>query len=348
VWLLTLRDMEHRAMRFALVILGTTLVFTLLLLMNGLATHFRLEPTHAVDAIGADAWVVPDGVSGPFTSNATMPPAVAAKIKGVRRASAVVVARAGLIFKGRPQEVIVFGLPRGGLGLPRLVGGSSIKRAGQIVIDDSKGFHPGDRVRVGPSNFVIAGLTRDTTVLAGVPIVFMNDGEARRLLFRNQPIANAVITRGQPKSVPAGYKILSNEQVAADTLEPLKNAISSVSLIEALLWVVSAMIIGGVTYLSSMERRRDFAVLKAVGGSNRSLLTGLGAEGVLIAVAAALLASVVQIALKPTFPLKVEVSTGALLQLPLIAIAVSLVASAAGMRRVAQTDPAIAFAGPGV
>src|SRR5438874_3698983 len=118
-------------MRFGLVILGTTLVFTLLLLMNGLSTHFRLEPTHAVDAIGADAWIVPAGVSGPFTSTATMPPAVAAGVKGARRVGPVIVARASLIRNGtHPQEVIVFGYARGGLGLPHLMKGSGITRAG--------------------------------------------------------------------------------------------------------------------------------------------------------------------------------------------------------------------------
>src|SRR5260370_36836234 len=83
--LLTLRDLQYRAARIGLVILGTTVVFALLLLMTGLANHFFLEPAHAVRVIGSDSWVLPSGTSRPFTSAATTDPSVAAPVGGVRQ-----------------------------------------------------------------------------------------------------------------------------------------------------------------------------------------------------------------------------------------------------------------------
>ncbi len=65
--LMTLRDLQYRARRVALVTVLVAPVLTLLYLMTGLVNHLQNEPANAVDGIGADHWVVADGVSGPFT-----------------------------------------------------------------------------------------------------------------------------------------------------------------------------------------------------------------------------------------------------------------------------------------
>ena len=114
-----------------------------------------------------------------------------------------------------------------------------------------------------------------------------------------------------------------------------------------LLWVVAAVIIGSVVYLSALERQRDFAVLKAIGTSNRTLLASLALQAVLVALGAVAIAAVVQIFLAPAFPLKVTVPDRAFWQLPLLAVVMALLAGAVGMRRVARSDPAAAFAGAG-
>jgi hypothetical protein len=68
---------------------------------------------------------------------------------------------------------------------------------------------------------------------------------------------------------------------------------------------------------------------------------------VLVALAAVLVASVIQIFLAPAFPLRVRVPARSFWQLPLTAVVVALAAGAVGMRRVVKADPAQAFAGAG-
>ena len=51
------------------------------------------------------------------------------------------------------------------------------------------------------------------------------------------------------------------------------------SLMAGLLWVVAAMIVGSMIYMSALERTRDFAVFKAVGVPTRSILAGLAIAG---------------------------------------------------------------------
>ena len=130
-------------------------------------------------------------------------------------------------------------------------------------------------------------------------------------------------------------------------MRPLERSISSVNLIRILLWLVAALIIGTMTYLSALERQRDFAVLKAVGASTRTLLASLALQAVLIALVSVVVAVVLQYFIAPAFPLKVRVPARAFWQLPLLALVISLVAGAVGMRRVARSDPALAFAAGG-
>jgi putative ABC transport system permease protein len=55
----------------------------------------------------------------------------------------------------------------------------------------------------------------------------------------------------------------------------------------------------------------------------------------------------VQAIIEPVFPLRVRVPARAFWQIPIVAVAVAVVAGLGGMRRVARSDPAEAFAGPG-
>jgi putative ABC transport system permease protein len=120
----------------------------------------------------------------------------------------------------------------------------------------------------------------------------------------------------------------------------------ALTMLSVLLWIVAALIVGSVIYLSALERTRDFAVLKAVGVSTRSVLAGLCLQAVIVAVFAAVLGGLLSLVLVPVFPMRVVVPTSAFLLLPVTAVLIGLLASAAGLRRAVSIDPALAFGGP--
>src|SRR5690606_30449959 len=106
VLLLTLRDLQHRAVRFAAVIAGTSVVLALLFLMTGLVEQLHREPVQTVDALGGERWLVPEGVSGAFTSASTMPAETAGAVEGVD-ASPIVVARHSFAHGAERTDVVV-------------------------------------------------------------------------------------------------------------------------------------------------------------------------------------------------------------------------------------------------
>jgi putative ABC transport system permease protein len=346
VLLLTLRDVQLRAARFGAVVLGIAVVLTLLFLMTGLTEQFHREPRDTVDGFGAEQWLVREGASGAFTSAATMPADVASEVSGAS-ASPVVLARHSILDGSAATDVVVVGFRSGGLGEPDLVRGTLPRNPDDVVVDDSAGLDVGERAVIGDRQYVVSGLTDRRTMFAGMPLVHLPIAEAQSLVYRDQPLATAVLLDRTPDAIPDGFQLLTPSAVAEDALRPLERSISSVNLIRILLWCVAGLIIGTMTYLSALERRRDVAVLKAVGASTTQLGVSIALQGVVIALASALVAAVVQQVVAPVFPLDVTVPSRALVQVPAIAVGVSLLAGVVGLRKAVATDPALAFSGPG-
>ena len=68
MWRNALRDLQWRRRRLLISNLGTSLVFTMALVLAGLSGGFNTEANNATKAFGADAWFVHAGTPGPITS----------------------------------------------------------------------------------------------------------------------------------------------------------------------------------------------------------------------------------------------------------------------------------------
>ncbi len=344
--LLTFRDLVYRKTRFVVVSVLGAVVFALLFVMTGLVEQFKLEPVDTVGTVGADSWVVPEGVSGPFTAASVLPAATIDAVEAETKAD-VVTSRSSLLADGEPQEVILIGHEPGGLGSPVPSTGRAARDRGELVADETTGVDIGDNVTVAGRPFEVVGTTKNTTLLAGIPVVFITLPDAQELAFRTNEVVSAVLIDGEVGAIPPGTKLMTSAEVAEDVLHPLDGAIASIDLVRGLLWIVAAIIIGAVVYLSALERQRDFAVLKAVGAPSSALLGSLALQAVLVALAAVALAAIIQIFLAPQFPLHVRVPDRAFWQLPLLAMVMALFAGAVGMRKVLRSDPSQAFSGAG-
>lgn len=346
MWTITLRDLQFRRRQFAIAVVGTGLAFALALVLTGMSAGFRHEARETVEGIGADAWVVPRGVKGPFTSQSTMPVVLSGSIAGVEQAEPLVeFGGVAAVPDGDEVNVNVIGHSIGQLGDPAWGRGALALPRGQAVVDERLGVEEGDTVTIVSRRLRVERVVSDRTYFAGMPSVFVSLQEAQAIAFEGRPLATAFVTRGTPTELPSGYVTVSNDDVREDLLKPLDGAVGSIDLTRLLTWLLAVVVIGAVTYLSALERLRDFAVLKAVGGSARRLMVSLAAQAVIASLLAAVLGAIVAQALKPAFPLPVVIEPAAYIALPLIAVVVGVIASLAAMRRAISVDPALAFAG---
>ncbi len=345
----TLRDLQWRRRRFVIAIIGTSLVFAMTLVLTGLSNGFRVEADNTVDTLGLDTYLVKSGPAGPFIGSPPFPQsevAMAARIPGVTAAAPLVYTTTTVPDGDSTRNVNVFGAPTQGPGMPQVSSGRAPEGPEEAAVSSTLGADVGDDLEIGSESVRVVGIVADSTALAGQPNVFLTVAGAQQMGFSSQPIVTSAGIRGTPTAVPDGYRIIDRAGAIDDLMRPMKGAVSAITMLAALLWMVAALIVGSVIYLSALERTRDFAVLKAVGVSTRSVLTGLCLQAVIVAVVAAVLGGLLSLVLVPAFPMQVEIPTSAFLLLPVIGVLIGLLASVAGMRRAVTIDPALAFGGP--
>ncbi len=148
---------------------------------------------------------------------------------------------------------------------------------------------------------------------------------------------------GHPAELPAGTTGTTNRAAADDLALTIKNATRTIDFVALLSWVIAAGVIGAITYLSAIERTRDFAVLRATGATARVIVGGLLVQSLLLAVIASLLSVPLALVLRYGMPLPVKLSIGSVVQILVVGIVVGVLASVAAIRRAVRVDPALAF-----
>jgi putative ABC transport system permease protein len=344
-----LRDMQWRRRRFVIAIVSTGLVFAMTLVLTGLANGFRVEAEHTVDSMGVDAFVVKAGAPGPFlgaTPFAQVDLSRVAAAPGVTAAAPLATAAATIREGSATRNATAFGAPERGPGMPRVALGRAPSAPDEVAVSSTMGRHIGDVLQVGAHTLRIVGIVPNSTALAKMPNIFLTTEGVQDLSYKGQPMITSIGIEGTPGQLPDGYQLVGRAVAVNDLLRPLKVAVDAITIVAVLLWILAALIVGSVVYLSALERMRDFAVFKAIGVSTRSILSGLTLQAVILALLAAVVGVVLSQLLGPLFPMNVVIPMSAYLALPVIAIAIGLLASVAGLRRAVAVDPALAFGGP--
>jgi putative ABC transport system permease protein len=266
-------------------------------------------------------------------------------VPGVRRADPVLLIPQTILKGSDEKNLLVVGHRIGGLGEPPPKEGRRARARGEVVADTKLGFDLGETFEVRGRRLITVGLVSELTTGGGNPTVYLPIEDLQDLAFNGTPLAKAVVITGTPRALPRDFKVISLGEVRDDMLHPLRSAESAINNTRLLMWLVAASIVGAVMYMSALERVRDFAVLKAVGATTRTLVLSLVVEAVIACLVAAGLAVAFAYLLLPLFPLPITYTTSSYLLLPVVAVIVGTLASLAGVRRAVRTDPATAFAG---
>lgn len=344
-----LRDMQWRRRRFAIAVLSTAIIFGMTLVLTGLANGFQTEAARTVDSLGVDQFVVKAGASGPFVGATPFAPVELRRIAaapGVQAAAPLAYAGGTATLDGSTRNVDIFGAPERGPGMPAVSEGRAPTEPGEVLVSTTLGRSVGDEVEIASQTLRIVGLVENSTALANLPNVFLTTEGAQQLVYGGEQLVASIGVHGSLNQVPNGYRAVDRQGAIEDLLRPLQVAVNSITIVAVLLWIVAALIVGSVIYLSALERLRDFAVFKAIGIPTRSVMAGLALQAVIVALLAALVGAGLSLLLGPLFPMQVIVPTEAFVALPVIAVVIGLIASAAGLRRAVSVDPALAFGGP--
>jgi len=348
--LAALRDLSWRKRRFLIAIVGAGLVFATGLIGSGLSQSFRNELTRTIDGLGGDAFLVPFGSSGPFSSRQPFPAAVteqARQVKGVQDAAPMIFARSSAVRpNGDVIDLNILGVEPGQLGAPLPTKGAPLSASGEAVIDSASGLKVGESFALGGRAFQVVGTTSKRTMFGNTPNLYIPIEDVQEILFAGQDVATSIIARGEPAApVPEAVQVVTNDQARSDALRLLKSAVSTIDLLRVLMWAVALTIVGSILYLSAIDRTRDIAVFKATGTSTAAIAGGMAVQALVVTVIASLVAVAFAVLLGRFFPVPPEVPTSAYLTLPAVAVGVGLLGSLGAMRRAVRIQPALAFGG---
>jgi putative ABC transport system permease protein len=342
-----LRDLQWRRRRFLIAVLGTALVFAMTLLLAGLSAAFGNEVDRTVETTGADAWVVADGVTGPFNSSSVLPAeslAAVRELPGVQDADPFI-AIGGTMTGDEAEKITMIGAVPGGVGSPTVDDGRAPRRSGEVAVGSRLGPDVGDTIEIGGRDFTVVGVVDGSSLFGGMPNVFMTVEDVQRTTFAGASLFTSIAVEGTPRGSVDGTDVVSITDTKDDLLDAMGSGIQTINVLAILLWFVAACIVGSVIYLSALERVRDFAVFKATGTGTGALLGGLALQSVIVSVIAALIGAVIALLVAPSFPMPAEIPQAMLIALPIVAIVVGGLASLAGLRRAVTVSPALAFGG---
>ncbi|GAA2165968.1 putative ABC transport system permease protein [Humibacillus xanthopallidus] len=377
-----IRDLRFAKGRFALMGAVVALITLLVVLLSGLTVGLGRGNTSAVTDLGADHLVFaapPVGQKLAFTDSSVSPAVRSAwsRVPGVRSAEPVVVAMTRAATAGRTAGVAVFAVPPGSPLVPGGGDGGGGSGAagsvapGRVVVSTGAAaaldVTAGDRIDLAGRS-VTVGEVSGADEFSHAPVVWAATANAPASGLEPGHATFLALTTGdtEQRAVGAadGGSGLDADLAAADqrlgtvTLTPAQSvsAIGSFSsengslqLMRALLFAISALVIGAFFTVWTVQRSGEIAILKALGASTRYLLgDALGQALALLlvgtaagAAVAAAAGAVITTTAGSTVPFVLDLPT---LLVPVVVMTVLGLAGAAfSLRTVTTVDPLTAL-----
>ncbi len=361
---LAVRELLRRPGRFAVVGGALTVLVLLLLFLGGLLDGLYLNSTGAVRTLDADGIVFSDDARQSFLRSE-----VTAEtqeeidgVDGVAGTGGLGFALLGVAVPGEDEvvdgAVIGYELPSAELPDPPAPGEAWADR--QLA---DEGAEVGDEVLVGPAEvpLTIAGFVDDTNYLQQGAL-WVEPDTWRQVLAENRP--DAVLAEGSFQALVVRVADGADAGVVlaafvddtattetldeAETIEAIPGIVEQNATFSAVIYVtvfIAGLVIALFFALLTLERLGLYSVLKAIGGSSRTLVAGLVVQSVVVAAGAFVLGGLLTLGLLQVvpdgIPLQVEPSRAAT-TFALITVA-AVVGALVSLRRIVRIDPAAAI-----
>lgn len=272
------RDLVVAKGRFALIGVVVTLITVLVTFLSGLSGGLVEQNISALTSLDADriVFAVPQGEAVTYADSViTEKQATSwADQADVTTVDPLGISTTKITAVGRQQTVTVFG---GGPGTDQV----SVPGPGHVVLSadtaDPLDVGIGDLVRVGDHDLVVDSISGHSWY-SHMPVVNLNLSDWQDLASRpGEPAPFATVL-----AVTADGADYAAADLAAGTasqgvlasmtaLGSFKSEIGSLLLMVAMLFGISALVVGAFFTVWSIQRQPDVAVLKALGATNRML-----------------------------------------------------------------------------
>jgi putative ABC transport system permease protein len=288
--------------RLALNIAGVALAVMLILILNGFLAGMLVQITTYLDYSPGSFVIAQSGVTNLLGATSLLPTGKsgqAERIEGVARVVPILSQFVILDLHGQRQPAYMIGYdPAFGGGPWRLAEGREPRTDAEAVFDRILGsrhdLRLGDSVRVMGVDFTIVGFSEQTTSWmtsffflrkSAVEGLVRLPGATSFLLVETRPGAAEGPIRERLESLPQ-VQVLSKSEMEANDRRLFGRFFSApVRLMAGIAFLVGILVVGLVIYTSTVEREREYGVLKALGSANRVLYAAVAIQALLASLA---------------------------------------------------------------
>jgi len=276
--------------RFVIMAGGLGLTTMLMIFLLGVYEGVKRGSTGYVRDCRADIWGCQSNSTNLLRSSSFLPASLEAELRktdGVESASGILRVLAATNIKGKRVTLFLFGFdPRESLGKPtRIIRGTAEINPGELIVD--RAFAAKFKLGVGSvldiqgRKFRVAAVGEGTNAVV-TQFVFTTLEDAQRLLgfpgvvsfylLSLKPGAPVEAVRDALKKSQPALSFFSKSEFIRNNLEELETGVLPIFWTIALLGgIIGAAIIALMLYGSVLEKKEDYALLKAVGARQRFL-----------------------------------------------------------------------------
>src|SRR5512143_4099102 len=300
------RNLLKDKTRMALSIAGVALAVMLILLLNGFLDGLYRQITSYLDRSPASLVVAQEDVANLLGASSLLPSTTAARVESIRGVERVVPILSQFIIldlhdKKQPVYLVGYDPDEGG-GPWEMASGREPRRKREVVFDrvlaERHGLGIGDSMEALGQDLTIVGLSNGTTSWM-TSFIFVDKKEAEQLLLEPGATSFLLVSTSPGADLQAIIQrvnrqsdvnaVRKNEMAANDLRLFAKVFSMPLKLMVAIAFLVGSIIVGMVIYTITVERQREYGVIKAIGATNGVLYRIV----VVQAVAAALIGTTV-------------------------------------------------------
>ncbi len=298
------KNLLHDRTRVAVSAGGVGFSIMLILILAGTYDGFYRQAGLFTENSGADLFVGQAGVVDTLHSFSILPLNLTddvAAVPGVERVCAII-SRTVELHVGdsvHPRAILVgYNESHGTAGPWKILEGKRLPGPGEIVVDQimarKNGLSLGSEVRVATREFRVVGISAETNMFI-MQYAFVRFDEIEGLVLPPEAATYFLVKVASGTDVGAVQAAI-NERfpgVEAFTLDEItsnnRNVISGLFLpilltLYTIGFVIGITVIGLTVYTATMERAREYGVLKAIGARTSRLARAVGAQALLLAV----------------------------------------------------------------
>lgn len=360
------KNLFQEKTRFVLMSGGVALSIMLILILNGFLAGMNRQVTAYLDNTPGELVATQKGLRNFLGANSIVPLSAEseiAEVPGVEKAIPVISRFVVLELHERKIFSLLVGFdPEKGGGPWEMVRGNARIDDDEVIFDrvlaEKHDIQIGDRVKILGKEFKVIGFSGGTSSWMTGTFFITFDAASELLLLRDNG-AFIFVSLKDPSNLASAKReiakrvqdvsIVGKQEIVQNDFKLFAGIFSGpLRLMVIIAFFIGLMLVGLTIYTATVERAKEYGVLKAVGMRNPRLYLMVFKQAVISSVVGFVLGIGLSFAairiIGIVFPqFLILVDWRYIIQVSLVALLISLLASYIPVRVIARIDPAIAF-----